>query len=434
MSSKMKKVFCVLFVLFALNCRGANKELIDQGYIPDFLTIKSIASNENVQDNVRLLMFKILELLDVISKSEKIEGSLKDIEKAKRRINYLNSVLVSVEEAKNLDKIGRMPWLNKEGMADVQKAIEIIDAVKSADSPNKIKQIPEINEKINDIVNECENLKKSVEQANTLEAVKKIPGLNSEGIKDIQKQEDELTAIRSLTKSEDVQNNPTINSQLKTQISNLMAQNKAVRNANNVDKLYAIPGLNKKVIDFLSKEFEKYGKLWSAYKQLSEKYTVLEEKSNSIADDQEKSRRFLTRLLGALMRALIGFDYRSTSFDFAKSKKMKTIDKSAMVAASKISLSHMGGKEEDLYAIINEIQNIMKILINDKNWTIQAPLIKENLDKIKKISDTFNDDANLIKFNVGYAIDIVDNLINGAKRPPRDNVQNFGNTSIQTQS
>ena len=47
------------------------------------------------------------------------------------------------------------------------------------------------------------------------------------------------------------------------------------------------------------------------------------------------------------------------------------------------------------------------------------------LEAIAILCKRFNNDANIIKVNIDHALNIISNLQEGAKRPPRDNVQNF---------
>ena len=449
--SKNKKVFCVLFG-FCFSIYGAsvdqkeiannrNQSVADQKSadafniakrdLPEYNNINALIQDDNVQDSVRILQTKVLELLRNINENEKIEGTEKDIKQSKEKINSLIYLQTGLEEAKNLGMIERLLKLNKGGRKEVEFARAVIDAVSNATSFDSIRKIPGINEKINPVLDNYETLEQSVLNADTLEKIKKIPGINKVGVGVLEEMNQELNSVKNLDDVNDVENHLVLNQKLKQQVHDLLMQGTDLKNADTVDRLAKIFSVNKKLIATIKSEFAKFEKLKKDYKKLQKDNLDLSAKNTDQANDNEKNRRFSNSLVGVLLRALIGFDYRTQTFDVSKNKDLKVVDKTALIASSKTSFSHLGGKEEDLYLITNEIQSILKILLTDKDWTKQSAVIKKKLAGIKAVSDTLNEDANIIKFNIDYAIDIVDRLANGDKRPSRDNVPNYSAAPVK---
>ena len=444
----MKKVFCMLFGVAFLSSgyavyaqdQGTNTQKksfeeikVEKEDLPEFVDINSICENEYVQDEVRELQYRVLQLLKTIGKSnpgaedtaDQIKGNKEDIEQAKRRVDYLASLESNLEKSDTLERVKNLLGLNSSGKEEIQKALDLIEAVENADVFEKVRAIPRINKKINDVIDRYETLEKFVETADSIEKIKKIPGIGPKSLEEIEALEKQVAEIKSLSDVKNVVSNPSISKKLKDQISSLMNLESDLQNAGTFDKLKKIPGVKDEIISYVDSQINENKKLKEQLEQLNKEKGELTYHLDTITNDNEKERRFSTQLIGVILRALIGFDYRSAKYNFAKNKEHKIPDKTALVAASKNSFSHLGGTEEALCAITNGLQNILKVLISEKDWIKKAEPIKKRLEKISAHCKKLNDDADIIKLNVDHAVNIVSNLLEGAKRPPRDNVKNF---------
>ena len=448
---EMKKVFCVLFsVAFLSVALAENQEVttqekntgeikVDKKELPKFVDIQSIYDNEYVQDEVRELQYRMLDLLKTINKSkqdkkedlEKIKGSKKDIEQAKRRIDYLVSLESNLGKADTLERVKNVLGLNFSGKEEVQKTLDLIKAVEDADVFEKVRAIPRINQKINEVIDEYETLEKMVQTADSIEKIKKIPNIDPKSLAEIQELEKQIAEVKSLNDAKDIVNNSTISSNLKDQVARLINLEADFQNADNFDKLKKLPNINKGIVEYVDSQIAENQKLKQKLEQLQREKSDITRNMDKISTESEKERRFSTRLIGVILRALIGFDYRNARYDFEKSKELKIVEKSALVAASKDKLSYLGGTEKDLYTITNGLQNILKVLVEKKDWIKLAVPIKKKLENISRLCSKLNSDADIIKLNVGYAISLVSNLLEGAKRPPRDNVKNFDSVEEQ---
>ncbi len=442
---EMKKVFCMLFsVVFLSGAFAENQEIdtqrkdseevkVDKKEFPEFSDIQAIYDNEYVQDEVRLLQYDILKLLKTVGQSnhnekvdsEKIKGNKKDIDQAKRRVDYLVSLESSLEKADTLERVKNLLGLNPSGKEEVQKTLNLINAVEDADAFEKVRAIPRINQKINEVINKYETLENMVKTADSIEKIKKIPDIDPKSLAEIQALEEQIEEIKGLKDVNSVVNNSFLNNDLKSQVANLINLETDFQNANTFDKLKKLPKVSEDIIKYIDSQITENQKLKEKLEQLQKEKKDLVRNLDVVTADNEKERRFSTRLIGVILRALVGFDYRSPRYDFAKSKELKIVDKSVLVAASKTKILNLGGTEKDLYTITNGLQNILKILISVKDWTKLAVPIKKKLENISVLCEKLNSDADIIKLNVDHAISLMSNLLEGAKRPPRDNVKNF---------
>lgn len=436
--SEMKKVLSMLFSMIFLSGAFAEnqevvsigKEKIDKKDLPEFADIQSICENKYVQDEVIRLQSEVLKLLRTINNektdSETIRGNKKDIDQAKRRIDYLVSLESNLQKADTLERVKNMLGLNFSGKEEVQKALDLIRAVENADVLEKIRIIPRINQSINGVIDKYETLEKMVKTADSIDKIKNIPGIDPKSLAQIQKLEEQVAEIKNLNDVKNVVNNAIINSDLKNQVASLINLEANFRNADTLDKLKRLPNVNKQIIEYIDSQISENQELNKMVGQLQKENNELVHRLEEVTTDNEKERRFLTRLIGAILRALIGFDYRNAVYDFEKSKDLGIIEKSALIAASKDKFSYFGGTERDVYTITNGLYDILKTLVSNKNWMRLAEPIKEKLEKIGILcKKKLNSDADIIKLNVDYAANIVSNLLEGAKRPPRDNVKNF---------
>ena len=440
----MKKVFSMLFsVIFLSGAFAENqevvsigKEKIDKKDLPEFADIQSICENKYVQSEVIRLQSEVLKLLRTINNektdSETIRGNKKDIDQAKRRIDYLVSLESNLQKADTLERVKNMLGLNFSGKEEVQKALDLIRAVENADVLEKIRIIPRINQSIKGVIDKYETLEKMVKTADSIDKIKNIPGIDPKSLAQIQKLEEQVAEIKNLNDVKNVVNNAIINSDLKNQVASLINLEANFRNADTLDKLKRLPNVNKQIIEYIDSQISENQELNKMVEQLQKENNELVHRLEEVTTDNEKERRFSTRLIGAILRALIGFDYRNAVYDFEKSKDLGIIEKSALIAASKDKFSYFGGTERDVYTITNGLYDILKTLVSNKNWMRLAEPIKEKLEKIGILcKKKLNSDADIIKLNVDYAANIVSNLLEGAKRPPRDNVKNFESVEEQ---
>ena len=400
---------------------------------PKFNDLQSICDNEYVQDEVRILQRKILELLKTIGKAsrkseedvEKIKGSLADIAEADGKIDYLASLESSLDKANTLERVKNILGLNLTGKEEVKKALDLIEAVEDADTFQKVRDIPRINRKINEVINKYESLEKIVNQADTLEKVKKIPDINSKAVSEIQRIEKELSKIEILSNADQLINNSLLSKKLKDQVADLLNLETSIKDADNFDKIKKLPNISQDFVKYVEAQLSENKKLKQQEADLQKKISDVNYRLETVTQESETERRFLTMLTAVILRALIGFDYRNKIFNFEKNKELKVAEKSAMIAASRNRFSHLGGTEKDLCVLTDGLQQILKVLVEDKNWTKKADRIKIKLEAISTLCKRFNGDADIIKVNVDHALNIVSALLQGSKRPPRDNVQNF---------
>ncbi len=449
----MKKVCSVLFSIVFLSASHdvlaqnedsskKNKEeiKIEKKDIPTFADINSIYENENVQDEVRELQYRILQLLRTIGKSnpnekkdaDQIKGNKHDIDQAKRRVDYLASLESNLEKANTLDRVKNLLSLNSSGKEEVQKAKDLIEAVEDADAFEKVRAIPRINKKINNVIDKYETLEKIIETTDSVDKIKNIPGIDPKSLEEIQLLEKRVEDINSLSDIQNVINSSALNKKLKDQVAKLMNLETDVQNADNFEKLKKLPGVNEQIIAYINSQIEENEQLKQQLKKLEKEKNETNDNLNESIENSEKERRFSTRLIGVILRALIGFDYRSKRYDFTKNKDLKIADKSVLVAAYKNSFSYLGGTEKDLCTITNGLQYILQVLISEKNWIKKAAPIKDKLEKINILCKKLNSDAEMIKLNVDHALTLISNLLDGAKRPLRDNVKNFDQTELQS--
>lgn len=400
---------------------------------PKFNDLQSICDNEYVQDEVRILQRKILELLKTIGKAsrkseedvEKIKGSLADIAEADGKIDYLASLESSLDKANTLERVKNILGLNLTGKEEVKKALDLIEAVEDADTFQKVRDIPRINRKINEVINKYESLEKIVNQADTLEKVKKIPDINSKAVSEIQRIEKELSKIEILSNADQLINNSLLSKKLKDQVADLLNLETSIKDADNFDKIKKLPNISQDFVKYVEAQLSENKKLKQQEADLQKKISDVNYRLETVTQESETERRFLTMLTAVILRALIGFDYRNKIFNFEKNKELKVAEKSAMIAASRNRFSHLGGTEKDLCVLTDGLQQILKVLVEDKNWMKKADRIKIKLEAISTLCRRFNGDADIIKVNVDHALNIVSALLQGSKRPPRDNVQNF---------
>lgn len=443
---KMKKLCCALSTILVLFTNGNviakdlvvdtqqqnNEEIIiEEKDLPKFNDIYSIIENEHVQEDVRELQYKLLILLKSLDQyadsqnSDEIKGSIQDIAQAQRRIDYLVSLESNLKKANSLERIKNLLGLNLSGKREIEKVLSLIDLIEKADSFQKIRQLPKINRNINFVIDKYENLEKTVKEANSIQKVKNIPNINPAFLQEIQNLENLLSGIKVIYRAEDLEKHPAINRELKDQINSLLSMESNLANANTLEKIKTLPYINQDVIKYVDNEIADNQKLRQKVEQLQKENDELHHRFNAIINETEKDRRFSTMLTRVILRALIGFDYRNGTYDFEKNKELKVAEKSALLSASKNSFSHLGGKEEHLYAITNGLHQILKVLLSQKNWVEKIIPIKMKLEAIAILCKKFNNDANMIRVNIDHALDIISNLQEGAKRPPRDNVQNF---------
>lgn len=418
----------------------AEVELIKEDF-PKLNNIRSIYENEYVQNEVRDLQKKILDLLiEVIGKStlkskediENFKGNEKDIERAKTRLDYLASLESSLDSANTLERVKKILGLNLSGKEEVRKALELIEAVENADTFQGVRDIPRINKNINRVIDKYETLEKIVNQADTLERVKNIPDINAKAVKEIQRIEKELAGIEAINDANDLVNNPSISSKLKDQVQNLLSLESDFKNADTLDKVKKLPDVSQEFIKYVESQVSENQKLKQQVKDLKKSIGDMNYRLETISREDETERRFATMLTSVILRALIGFDYRNTMFNFEKNKELKVAEKSAMIAASKNSFSHLGGTKKDLCVLTDGLHQILKVLVSDKDWIKKADRIKKKLEAMSILCKRFNSDADIIKVNVDHAMNIISHLLEGAKRPPRDNVQNFDVLAEQT--
>lgn len=451
----MKKVFCFVFGFMfcmqgydvvaksdeAKTQKSVKSEAdIIKEDLPKLDDIQSICDNEYVQDEVRSLQKKILDLLITVGKAshksdediKKIKGSIKDINDANRKVDYLASLESSLDSANTLERVKNILGLNLSGKEEVRKALELIESVEDADTFQKVRNIPRINKDINKVIDKYETLEKIVNQADTLDRVKNIPDINAKAVKEIQRIEKALAEIEAIVDANGLINNPAINSKLKDQVTSLLSLEDKFKSADTFNKVKELPDVSQEFIKYVESQIAENQKLKQQVKNLQKNVSDVNYNLETVSRETETERRFATMLTGVILRALIGFDYRNNVFNFEKNKKLKVAEKSAMIAASKNSFSHLGGTERDLCIITDGLQQILKVLVADKDWIRKADRIKKKLEAISILCKRFNNDADIIKANVDHAMNIISNLLEGAKRPPRDNVQNFDVLAEQT--
>ena len=408
--------------------------------LPSFVDLYSIMSNKYVQDGVRVLQFNLLKLLRSIGlttsdkeKVKEIRGNKKDIDQAKRRIDYLTSLESSLENANTLERVKNVLGLNLKGKESVKHALSVIKAVRETDSLQKVSSIPEINENVSTEIEEYEAFKNVIKNADSIEKLKEIPGINPESIKEIQDLENRTEKFEAVEDIKDIISSPVINAKVKEQVSDLLEMETKVKEANTLDQVRQIPNISAEFLASVDNQKKEIENQKNQIKKFKKNEVNLKYRIENAVNDSEKERRFCNSLINVILRALIGFDSRNKSYNFAQSKEKKVINGTALVAASKNVISHMGGKEEDLFAIINGLQNVLKILLTNKEWTKEIESIRKQLEDINNICKKFNDDAEIIKANVDYAVDIASSFANGARRPPRDNVKNFDDPNQKNQ-
>lgn len=441
----MKKVFCILSGMFFFQNAVADGEnnntadssttsdrILNQEDLPSFVDLVSIIENPYVQDNVRLLLYQVLELIRTASKTSMARGSQQDINDAKRRIGYLTSLEIGLEEAQSLDKVKRLLGLNRNGLEDIKRVETIVEAVHNTNELSKIGNIPEINVMVLQSVNDYENLKQQVQQATSVQAIKEIPYISSKGIAAIENLEQLSNTLLQMKDINQLLADNNIGEELKSKISELVQVVQELKQANSLSKLAQVKYVNNALIYKTREELTRYARLKKQHTNLLREKSATDLQLKSIIEDNAKLQKFHTRLIAVLLRALTGFDYRASTFNFAEAKSAKIPDKAAITVASKTSFSHLGGSEEDLYAITDGIQSVLKILLTEAQWINHIQVIRAQLNKLKTISEKLNDDGALIKLNINYALDIVESLGNGARHPTRDNVQNFSSAQIQT--
>ena len=450
----MKKLcyvlFCVMFLtsnqgVFAKNLsvdtpQKAKKVKLEKKDLPSFFDIYSIMENKYVQDGVRVLQYNLLKLLRSIGlttsekeKVEKIRGNKKDIDEAKRRIDYLASLEMSLENANTLERVKNVLGLNLKGKEAVKHALSVIRSVRDADSLQKVRDIPEINENVSTEIDEYELLKKIMKEADSVEKLKNIPGINPKSIEKIREMEGQSAKIESLNDVKDISNSPVIDARVKDQISALLEMEIQLKKADSLDKLKVVPNVNSKIISYIDGQITENKKLKDQIKDHKKTEANLNYRLENALSDSEKERRFFNSLVSAILRALIGFDYRSRKSDFARSKEKKIVNGTALVAAARNSISHLGGKEEDLFAITNGLQDVLRTLLTNKEWVKEIESIKKQLENISVICNKFNNDAEIMKLNVNYAVDVASSLLGGSRRPPRDTIKNFDDPNQKIQ-
>lgn len=407
---------------------------------PSFIDVYSIMENKFVQDGVRVLQYNLWKLLRSIGlttsekdKVDKIRGNRKDISEAKRRVDYLTSLESSLENANTLERVKNVLGLNLQGKESVKHALSIIRAVREADSLQRVCEIPEINENVSAAVEEYELFRKTLQNADSIEKLKNVPGLNSKAVKEIQKMENRTEKFEALNDATDIVNSSVIGEKIKEQVSGLLEMEAQLKKADTLDKLRMVPNISSEFLAYVDGRLAENQKQKNQIKEHKKTEANLNYRLENAINDAEKERRFCNSLVCAILRALIGFDYRNKIYDFAQSKEKKIINGTALIAASKNSISHMGGKEEDLFAITNGLQNVLSTLLTNKEWPKEIELIKKQLEGISTICKKLNNDAKIIKVNVEYAVDIASSFANGARRPPRDNIENFDNPNQKVQ-
>lgn len=453
----MKKVFYVLCGFLILSSSGnfnkilaensqdkaseANAEevKITKHDLADFPDLNSIFQSEYVQDNVKYLQAKVLELLKIIGRSnpdskdsETIKGTSSDIDDAARRVNYLVSLETNVEQADSLERVRNILKLNEKGKEKVKEAIDIIQSSRDADSFKKLKALTFMNKNIPVLIDKYTNLENKVVAATSLDKLQDIPGIPKEIVKESNTLKATLNSVKKLVSVEQAVNSPVLNSTLKGEISNLINLEAKLKESKTVAQLKQIPTVPQVILKYIDnleiktkKQKENIAKLTTEKENAFKQVEVTE-------INAEKTRRFTSVLVGTILRALIGFDSRNSKYDFAKSKELKITDKTALIAASKNSFSHLGGTEEDLYKIVNTLQEILKLVLSDKNWMNHVDSIKKKLEAVNTLSKKFNEDANIIKRNVDFALQVVDHIIQRKDRPPKDTVETFEEIVAQT--
>ncbi len=413
---------------------------LEKNDLPSFIDLYSIMANKYVQDGVRVLQFNLLKLLRSIGlttsekeKAKKIRGNRNDIDQAKRRIDYLTSLESSLENANTLERVKNVLGLNLKGKESVKHALSVIRAVRETDSLKKVNDIPEINENVITEIEEYELFKEIVKNANSIEKLKNIPGLNTKAIKEIKKLENRAEKFEAVEDVKDIVSSSVINARIKEQVSDLLEMETKLKEADTLDQMRDVPNISTEFLASMDSQIKESEDQKNQIKEFKKTVANLNYRLENAISDAEKERRFCNSLIGAILRALIGFDYRNATYNFAQSKEKKVINGTALVAAAKNSISHMGGKEEDLFAITNGLQSVLKILITNKDWPKEIESIKKQLETVKAISEKFNDEAKIIQVNVEYAVYIASCFADGSRRPPRDNVDNFDNPNQKNQ-
>lgn len=456
----MRKIFCVLgsfFVLSVLNCepnkvfakdsqsKTSNpdnvKVEVSESDLPVFSDLNSILQNEHVQQDVRYLQAKVLELLKNIGRSnpdskgeDNILGTPADIDDASRRIKYLVSLESNLEQADSLERIRNILKLNKTGRDQVDAALNIIDSAQKADTFEKLKNLTFINKNIFSLIDKYENLENKVKETKSFANIKDIPGISEELLKDASNLKKSLDIIKNLSSAEKALNNSLINKKLKKEISDLLNLVFKLKKAKTIDQLRKISFVQKEAIDYVDNLENKNKKLQNEVADLTNERDDANKQVEVVTITAEKNRRFVSILVGTILRALIGFDYRNNSYNFAKLKELKVTDKTALIAASKTSFSHLGGTEEDLYKITNTLQEVLKIVLSDKNWMNQVDTLRKKLELANSICKKFNEDALIIKRNVNFALQIIDYVQQRKDRPPKDIIENFEEVASQKSS
>ncbi len=441
----MKKycIFSLIFVFF-----NTQAEEVDKGYLPAFHDIKSIVINKHVQDDVRVMCSNLLNMISEILQNPQKKGSLPDISEARRDIGYLLSLRTALEQATTLKRISMLLSLNKTGKQSIQNVLNLLNQLRQVTSLSQLQSILAQSYQISDIsvngesvapvseellklLSSYEQLKTDRDNAKSYGDICHIFEGNVDATKtlsELKSASENLKTLGDMTTADELIENEIINVSLKQQINTLIDNINAIKEITELEKFYKLQIINPSLIEEIKNKEVSIEKQELEIEKLQQEVKEVNLKLSKMEDIKERDSRFGRQLIAVIIRALIGFDYRSKEINSQKEKN----NKSALLVSIKESLSYLGGNASKLYAITDDLERVLQILLRNKQWTNDINEIEKILYRIQNELKKFNEEAGLIKLNVEYALEIIDAYKKKSSKTPRDNVQNFTQSLVQT--
>ncbi|MBE6447067.1 MAG: hypothetical protein E7015_01090 [Alphaproteobacteria bacterium] len=441
----MKKSCICFSLIVALNgiCTDIKQN------IPQYSSIQSIVEDESVQDSVRHLLNLALSVFKESLPNKNVSGSLKDIQELSKNIKYLQTLKINLDQADNLRRLLLLIGIHqnaKQELSDVvewasqiRKATDILSLLKVLSTPvpvslvangeNKGKTISLLNEKIVSEIHRLQDRDKLVESASSLSEIREVwkdyPAIQ-EKFDAIQENEKQLQQFKNIASIQDLENSNLVNSSLIQDVQKIQAELNKIKNASSWEDVILSQLLNPSLIENLQNLRSDNDKLEAEKRELIDRLNKSEKQIEVQADAYKRNIRFLTLLLAVINRMLTGFDYRSKNIDFAKEKES---NKSVTFAAQKTGLSYLGGNPETLYGIANDLNKMEQILIVEYEWINKVDELLKFAESIQERLKAFNADAEFLKVNASFLIDVLTSAKNfEVTKPPRDNVANFSLT------
>ncbi len=438
----MKKCFIVFSVVSWLCFFDVNSSVIDKSYLPSFPDLKSIADNNNVQDGVRYICANILSIIKETLQNKNLSGTNEDIKRFKNTIGYLMALQIALEQADTLNKIYMLLSLNKEGKRALEQIQELLQKLRATSNTNDLRNLlakswpvsnieisksvsPLITSNLLKILDRKEQLYKDWQNTKNLDSILSIYKDNLQITQELlllKQSNDDLNQFQQIKSFDEFQKSKFVNMELKNYLLKLDESTKSIKNTKKLKDLMQLPIINSNIIKEINEKDLHIEKLIKENENIEKSKKELKQSLEETVDTEKRNHRFSNQLIAVLIRALCGFDYRCKKFDFSKDK---ATNKSVLISSTKETLSYLGGSSENLYIIANNIQNVLQILFTSIEWETRIDEIEKILLDINDKIKAFNEEANLIKFNIQYALEILYAFKKNATRPPRDNVQNF---------